>query len=538
MKVRLCQRLDLAWILVILLATFAVAPLAYPGFFEAHSGFLPVFNTTHLSDAPSWGQLAEPVQGEGKLPYFLAWPFHQLTGSGIAAVKWGYALAFLAGAVGIYVWSRPWLGTKGSVLAAVVYTYLPWHLSTVYVRGAYAEAWLWALWPPILWAIDRLDRQQPIRAAVGLVTGLAFLAATFWTQPGLALLAVPVLAAYAVFASKRGPRSVLHRLGILGLILLALWFLAQRLPGASPSFAEQFLAPFQLLSAGARDGLSFQLGVAAAGLGIVAVALWLSREGKAPSSQPGMGAASEPEGTANCSPGRAVWFWLASLLLLVLSTLPVSAWLWRATGFDAFLATPWQMLALSGLPLAFLSGLVIRLDDRLTTSPAWAGLVALVVLASYPYLSPSFTQVDPGAEPVALLQPVEADAPQIFLLDYEVTPTTEITSSLALTLTWQAVAQVAGDYTVFVHLLAGDDAKITQVDRRPCEGECPTGTWTPGVIVRDRYELALTPKAVVGEAALAPSGPYRLAVGLYLLETGERARVIGQEDRTVVLYVR
>lgn len=516
------RHLDPAWILVLLLTTFAVAPLAYPGFFEAQSGFLPVFNATHLSEAPSWGRLAEPFQGEGKLPYILAWPFLRLTGSGVAAVKWGYALALLAGALGIYTWSRPRLGTKGGVLAAVVYTYLPWHLSTVYVRGAYAEAWLWALWPPILWAIDRLNRPGLPSRAVALVTGLGFLAATFWTQPGLAALAVPLLVAYGVLASGPHPWSLLHLVETLGLALLALWLLAHRLPGAQASFAEQFLSPFQLLSPAVRDGLSFQLGVAGIGLSIVAVALWLGRPAEAPASPAGR------------SLGRVVWFWLATLLLLVLLNLPLSTWLWQATGFDAFLTYPWQVLALCGLPLAYLSGLVIRLDDRLATLPAWAGLVALVVLASYPTLSPNFTQVDPGPEPVALLQPAEASNPQIFLLDYEVTAATEITASLALTLTWQAVQPVADDYTVFVHLLGGDNAKIVQVDRRPCGGECPTSTWMPGQIIRDRYELELAPAA---EADVAP-GPYRLAIGLYLLDSGERAQVIGRQDGTVILDVQ
>jgi hypothetical protein len=228
-----------------------------------------------------------------------------------------------------------------------------------------------------------------------------------------------------------------------------------------------------------------------------------------------------------------VWFWLGCLLLLILLSLPLSGWLWQISGFDAFLTYPWQVLALTGLPLAFLAGLVIRLDERLATAPAWAGLVALVILASYPYLAPSFTQANPGPEPVAVVQPVEASAPQILLLDYEVKTATEITPSLTLTLTWQAVEPVANDYTVFAHLLAADDAKISQVDRQPCEGECPTGTWTPGEVIRDRYELALVQ---TGETDAVP-GPYRLAVGLYLLDTGERATVIGQQGRTVVLDV-
>jgi hypothetical protein len=533
MKLRVGQRLDLAWILVILLSTFAVAPLAYPGFFEAQTGFLPVFNATHLSDAPAWGRLAEPVQGEGKLPYLIAWPFLQLTGSGIAAIKWGYALAFLTGALGIYTWTRPWLGSKGGVLAATVYTYLPWHLGTVYMRGAYAEAWLWAFWPPILWAIDRLNRRQLGSTAVGLAIGLTFLVATFWTQPGLAALALPVLVAYASLGSSQRPWPLLHLAEVLGLLLLVLWVLVRRLPEARASFAEQYLAPFQLLSAGTHNGLSFQLGVAAMGLSIVAVALWMGRGNGERSSPSGIAATSERERPVYRLPRRTVWFWLVCLVLLVLLSLPLSAWLWQASGFEALLTYPWQVLVVTGLPLAFLSGLVIRLDDRLATLPAWAGLVALVILASSPYLSPSYTQADPGPEPIALLQPVEADAPQIVLLDYEVTPATEITPSLTVTLTWQAVEPVAGDYTVFVHLLTENDVKIAQVDRRPCEGECPTETWTPGQIIHDRYELALNRG---GETDMAP-GPRRLAVGLYLPDTGDRASVIGQEDRTVVLDV-
>jgi hypothetical protein len=81
------KRFDPSWLLVVLLTVFAIAPLTYPGFFEAHSGFLPVFNATHLSDAPNWGRVAEPVRGEGKLPYLLAWPFFKLSGSGVVAIK-------------------------------------------------------------------------------------------------------------------------------------------------------------------------------------------------------------------------------------------------------------------------------------------------------------------------------------------------------------------------------------------------------------------------------------------------------------------
>jgi hypothetical protein len=520
-------RFDWNWILVALLTVFAVAPLTYPGFFEAQSGFLPVFNVEHLSDAPNWGRIAEPVRGEGKLPYLLVWPFYELSGSGVAAVKWGYGLTFLLGALGIYAWTRHWLGPKGGVLAAVVYTYLPWHLGTVYVRGAYAEAWLWALWPPLFWAIDRLNEHRwPATLAI-VVVGPPLLAALFWAQPGLAVLTLPLLLAYGAVVPGRGPWPLLRLVEVSALMLLLLWIAVRRLGEAQVPFGEHFLHPFQLLSAAWGKGASYQLGLAAVGLSMVAVALWAANRGEG-----GEQSRAEPSTTPALAPplGRALGFWVAALVVLVLLSLPLSAFAWQIAGFEKLLTYPWQVLALAGLPLPFLAGSVIRLDQRLATLPARAGLVALVALASYPYLAPHFTRIDPGLEPVAMFQPVEADAPQIMLLDYEVALPTEITPTLTLTLTWQAVSPVEGDYTVFVHALTENGTKVAQRDTRPCNGECPTPTWQPGEIITDRYQLALGPEA--------PAGPSRLAVGLYLLESGERAAVVSRDDRTVFLDVR
>jgi hypothetical protein len=517
-----------------LLAVFAIAPLAYPGFFQARSGFLPALNAAHPSDAPYWGLPAgriDPIRGEGKLPYLLVWPFFKLSGSGVMAVKGGYALAFLLGALGTYAWARRWLSVKGGVLAAVVYTYLPWHLSTVYVRGAFAEAWLWAFWPCLLWAVDRLTQRRFLMAAA---IGLPALVAALWSQPGLAALSFPLLAAYGVAVAPRRAWFLVRLAGVLALLLLLVWLVAHSAPQGRVPFSDHFLYPFQLFSAAWGEGESFQLGLAAVGLSIVAVALWLSRRPKGSAGSEGaqeIPSAPSSSFTIPVSLGHALLFWLVALFALVFLTLLPVAFLWRFTGFDALLTYPWQVLALAGLPLAFLAGSTVRLDERLAALPAWGGLVALVMLASYPYLSPRFTQVDPGLEPVALFQPVAADAPQMLLLDYEIRGPSDITPTLTLTLTWQALGPVTGDYTVFVHLLASDDAKAAQIDTRPCGGECPTTSWQPGEIVVDRYDLALRP------APDALPGPYRLAVGLYLLSTGERAAVAGRDDGTVFLDV-
>lgn len=436
----------------------------------------------------------------------------------MVAIKWGYALAFLLAAVGTYGWAHRWLGTRGGVLAAVVYTYLPWHLSTVYVRGAYAEAWLWALLPFTFWAVDHLAEGRLLAAAL---IGLPSLAAAISTQPGLAALCVPLLAVYIVTSIRQGRALILYLAGTMAGLLVVLWLVGQAVSGASLSFADHFLYPFQLLSAfwgygasvpGWDDGMSFQLGLAAVGLGIVALALF-----------------ARDRLEIETEIKRALVFWVAVLPVLVFLTLSPSASFWRVTNLDSFVTYPWQLLTVVGLPLSFLAGSVIRLDGRLAEMPAWSGLLALVALSSYVYLTPQFTRLDPGPEPVAMFQPVGADAPQVMILDYDVVPPTEITPTLTFTLTWQAVQPVTDDYTVFVHILAPDNSKAAQRDSRPCDGECPMDTWLPGEIVVDRYQLALAPDA--------PPGPYRLAAGLYLLDTGERAAVVGRDDETVFFHV-
>jgi hypothetical protein len=522
-------RFDLNWILVLLLTLFAIAPLTYPGFFEAQSGYLPAFDAAHPAEAPNWGRAADLLRGEGKLPYLLAWPFFKLSGSGIVAIRWGYGLAFLLAALGAFAWTRRWLRAKGGVLAASVYTYLPWHLSAVYVRGAYAEAWLWAFLPLLLWAVDLLAARRPRSILAAAAVGLPALAATTWTQPGLSALFLPILIAYGVTMVFNRQRIVVRLFLAFALLFVALWSVAQTGRPASTPFTDHFLYPYQLVSAawgsggsapGWANGISFQLGLAALGMGAVALALKMER-GQAPLDPAAASRLSVPV-------GRLFWFWAIVLAALVLLTLSPSGFLWRTGRLEAYVTYPWQVLVLAGLPLAFLAGSAARLEGRLADLPVWAGLLALVVLASYPYLVPRFTQLDPGPEPVAMLQPVGADIPQIVLLDDQIVPPTEVAPTLTLTLTWQSVAPIAGDYTVFVHLLADGD-KVAQLDTRPCGGECPTNTWQPGEIVVDRYQLALAPDT--------PPGPYRLAVGLYLLNSGERAAVAGRDDKTVVLNV-
>jgi hypothetical protein len=94
--------------------------------------------------------------------------------------------------------------------------------------------------------------------------------------------------------------------------------------------------------------------------------------------------------------------------------------------------------------------------------------------------------------------------------------------TLAITLHWRGLKPIGADYTVFVHLLDANDQVITQHDSQPQGGAYPTSVWDVGEVVEDTHLLSLP-------ADLAPP-PYRLRIGLYLLETGERLPVEGGGD--------
>jgi len=86
--------------------------------------------------------------------------------------------------------------------------------------------------------------------------------------------------------------------------------------------------------------------------------------------------------------------------------------------------------------------------------------------------------------------------------------------ALRFTLYWACGTPPGRSLNVFVHLIGGEGPPAAQGDGPPMEGEYPTQLWAAGDVVAD-------PRTVPIPADLPP-GRYRLLVGLYSLETGER----------------
>lgn len=537
-------------ILSLVLAIFAIAPLFYPGYLQTHNGFMTLWNVADLrANLGNWGWTPhiavdfDPIRSDGLLPYYLSslLPFQPAT-----AIKVVLGLSWLLGNAGMFLWLRRWLGPAGALIAAQVYTYLPYQIATVYVRGATGEALFFGLLP---WAIGmgewaamrrRISKSNRVPGVVEFV-----LAVFVWLMLGLSHLGLMLWA--SVFVGlwlwfnyhRQALWSILTTL--FGFILVAtMIFIASSPPASSPPLTDHFLYPFQLFSAfwgfgpsrpGWNDGMSFQLGLAAVGLAILTFFEW-----------------RKSNKSATPSASRRLIFLGGSALFFVLLQFGFTAPLWNWLFLIQTLAYPWQLLGLAGLCLAVLAGASVWLDNQLARLPLFGGVVILVVLSSYSYLSPQFIQIEPKVMvgPQALL-----GQKQLALLAHDFSivvsgntagmeqGTTSIPLAihgplqgadvLQLNVTWLPLQPFNEDWKVFVHLVDANGQVFAQFDGQPLEATYPTSHWIPGELIEDSYPLILPVDA--------PPGPYRVFAGLYNEATGLRLPVSGDPEGRVILNV-
>ncbi len=86
--------------------------------------------------------------------------------------------------------------------------------------------------------------------------------------------------------------------------------------------------------------------------------------------------------------------------------------------------------------------------------------------------------------------------------------------ALHLTLYWQSLALVDDNYTVFTHLVDEQGQTVAQQDNQPVHDSLPTSLWGVGEVVEDEYQIPIPEKT--------PAGRYRLLVGMYSLDSGQR----------------
>ena len=465
-----------AWLLLLLLIP-AMLPLAAPGyFFKAHDGQHSIAYLVEFDQAirdgliwPIWGP--DYAVGFGypvwlvyaPLAYFVAELFHLLGFGLTAAVKLTWALGFLLGAAGTYRLARRWWGPAAGLIAVLAYTYAPYHLVQIYVRGALAEFLALAWFPWVLLAFVELwDDPRPRRAAWAALA----LGALLLTHSQAPVMYVPFLAGFVLFKALtfRPPvasHTVRARLrpllwsgtalvlgGLLGAIFMVPLLLERRFIaelswlhdtyyyGRHFVYPSQFFSPFWGFGysvEGVADGMSFQLGLLQV-LGAAVGAL-------AAFSRPTLG-------------GRRLAHRLDALFLIIVSSAtvflmtPAAKPIWDTLPLVNLMQFPWRLLALTTVTLALLAGAGAswlrdsaednnphpeepRRSESLRLLSPYVYVAALaIMLASFPYIRPELVPIRPQDEsPLNIIEfeakhpdmrgmtqwserlPVEADSP-------------------------------------------------------------------------------------------------------------------------------
>jgi hypothetical protein len=293
-----------------------------------------------------------------------------------------FLLIFL-GASGMFAWVREHSDDYGALLAATVYTFLPYHFLDLYVRGALPEFAALAALPWLFLGIDLSFSAD--RSRRGLVVSAIAWAATLLSHNISTVLILPFALLYFcwhLFGRKRQrplfPAAALWG-PVCGAGLSAYYWLPMvaelkylrnfKATIGAESYADHFVYPIQWVSSfwgfgtsspGPVDGMSFQLGYALLAFVVVGcVALFTVDRGRR-------------------------WFGIATLLLGCLGlflTIPPSAPLYQLVQAFKYAQFPWRFLGPSTLFLAAFTGIGtgLRFGGRQRLIPPVLLLAAFVL---------------------------------------------------------------------------------------------------------------------------------------------------------------
>ncbi|MBX3058356.1 MAG: hypothetical protein KF770_17980 [Anaerolineae bacterium] len=452
----------LFWTAVILFAVVAAVPLfAGPGLLNTRGGGDSPFLLQRL-------QQLETAVWDGHFParwmpdanYGYGYPFYnyyaplsiyitlffRLIGFGyVPAIQLSQAAGFMVAAVGMFALGRRWFGSEwAGLLTAVAYTFAPFHMVNVYVRGdSLAEFWAMAFYPLVLLAVDGLlvgrgeavgeaaispDKLSPHCLAPTVLFALAY-AALILSHNISALIFSPFLLLYIFlrwWQLRRNPNPepgsplTAHRLPLTayGLPITAALLLAFALSAwfFVPALAEKGLAQLGPVTEGYfhfnnhflgitdqplwQNSFFFDYGVdgrAAFRMGLVqtiivlagALLLFLPPNLRSSASI-----------RVPISPDRRRFILLA-LLISTVMLLPLSRPLWEHVPLLSFTQFPWRFLSVQAFAGALAVGALAYVPGRRVIVPVTA---VLLILAALGNLHPDYlplTDADVTAERLA-----------------------------------------------------------------------------------------------------------------------------------------
>lgn len=359
-------------LIVILAAVIAVADLANFGIPPTHDGEYHVMRFWQFWEALSDGNLyprwaADFNNGFGvplfnyvyPLPNYVASFFHTLGFGFIDSFKLNMAAATIFGGIFFYLWTRKYWGDWGGVVSSIFYTFSPYHLLDIYVRGSVGEVWSLAIAPVVLWAYLSFSEKLKYKY---FVLSSVLLALLIYAHNILALVFFSFFILYSIFLilnSENKSKFIIQTILIcfLGLGLSAPFWLpaiveSRYVAGLGifdptqyfPQVVKLIYSSWGYGFAGPNipDQMSTQIGIANlfAIFESVCILLILRKTSEHHVEQ-GI---------------KMIIFFLAVLAFTIFLITPYSAYLWKTIPFTSFIQFPWRLLSVVILCTSFLAG--------------------------------------------------------------------------------------------------------------------------------------------------------------------------------------
>lgn len=381
-------------LLVIIIAFISVYPLLHKGLLPTHDGeyhvirFYEFFRA--LSDGNLYPRWASDLNNGFGVPLFnYVYPFpnyfsailHAINFSFIDSFKLNMFFAVIIGSFFFFLWVREFWGDLGGIVSSSFYSFSPYHLLDIYIRGSVGEVWALAFFPAFLWSITKFIKDKKI--SYGFYSS-GFLALIVFSHNILAFMFLFFSIFYAafIFLTQKEKISIykLIVVFILGIGLSAIFWLPailekQYVRGLEIyDYSSNFPEFYQLLipswGSGFSGGLlqnelSFQIGIANLLAVFMSLILLLKKK----------------------FDKRIIYFFLSSFVVVFILMLSMSTPIWKVFPFMNYFQFPWRLLSLEILICSFLAGSVVFL---------WKGkilagiLIVIAVLLGIGYTKPAY----------------------------------------------------------------------------------------------------------------------------------------------------
>lgn len=410
----------LAPILLVIITVWAWASLVNGSYFSHHDSqhIARLYTLYQGLSQGSWYPRFVDLLGFGygyplfnfypPLLYYVAALFHFLGASYVWSIKLVGIVGFITAAWGVYWYVRLVSGSRlASYLAAILYTYAPYHGVNLYVRGALAEFSAMAVLPYVFVGLEQLRQGKRMG---GVVFALSF-AALILAHPLIAFPAVFFIAGYILMSIVTTHFSLRYFVstavaGLLGLGMSAFFWLPSMverkytlvdaiLTRELASYQIHFVYLAQLWSSAwgyggsgpeLSDGMSFQIGkihVALFVMSLVAIVYWVRHRRVQQGEWKHV--FERPVAAYITSAGLAG----GALYMTVTWSKPV----WDAISFLWYLQFPWRFLTFAALFVSVFATASVVVYERIIAArlPGKSGsylgifavLAVLVVLGTY-----------------------------------------------------------------------------------------------------------------------------------------------------------